>query len=270
MVMTSLKLCLFATFLLVSSIAATIASADDDFTTQLMRATIKISHEKSTATGFLIASDDPKRPILVTAHHVLENTSGDATTLIFRKLSAEGDYTKEPAKLLIRQNDKPLWAKHPTQDVAAITIDLPEGVDAAQIPTSSIASDELLQTHKVHAGTKLMCLGYPHREESSKAGFPVLRDGPIASFPLLPTAKTKTFFLSANTFEGDSGGPVFFVRASESGEETSQLIIGLISAQQLLNEEVKTIYGSWTLRHRFGLAVVIHASQIQETLVLIK
>ncbi|ADB15578.1 general stress protein 17O [Pirellula staleyi DSM 6068] len=266
MVMTSLKLPLFFAFLLLSPAAW----ANDDFTTQMLRATLKISHDKSTATGFLIATTDGQRPVLVTANHVLEGTPGDETTLLFRRLEAEGEYSKIPTKLAIRSEGKPLWAKHPTADVAAIAVELPEGADYVLIPAETIAGDEALRTHKVHPGENLTCLGYPHREEGSKAGFAIVRDGPIATYPLLPTAKTKTFFLSANTFEGDSGGPVFLVRESRTDAPPTQLIIGLISGQQLLNEEVRTIYGTTTLRHRFGLASVVHASMILETLELLK
>jgi hypothetical protein len=84
--------------------------------------------------------------------------------------------------------------------------------------------------------------------------------------------KTKTFFLSANTFEGDSGAPVYLSRPNQIGpdrEEDVRLIVGLVSGQQFLDEEAKMIYGTSKVRHRLGFAIVVHASFIRETIDLL-
>ena len=180
----------------------------EDLNTQLMRATVKISHAKSTATGFVLSTAEGAKHVLVSAAHVFDNTPEDKTTVIFRSQQAEGEYKKEPVELVIRQDGKPLWTKHPTEDVAVIAVTPPEHADLPLLSTDLLATDESLKAHAIHPGDRLACLGYPHREEGSPAGFPLLRSGAIASFPLLPTAKTKSFYLSANIFEGDSGGPV--------------------------------------------------------------
>jgi hypothetical protein len=105
---------------------------------------------------------------------------------------------------------------------------------------------------------------FPYRNESSNAGFPILRSGPIGSFPLVPTTKTKTYYLSANTFQGDSGGPVYLSRTTNKGE--ARLILGLIVGQRQLVEESKTIYSTTKLRYPLGLAVVAHSGFIKETI----
>ncbi|QDU94550.1 S1 family peptidase [Lignipirellula cremea] len=241
----------------------------EDLNTQLMRATVKISHEKSTGTGFVLLKGE--RYLLVTAAHVFDKTPGDETTVIFRSKQSEGDYTKEPTKLAIRKDGKPLWTRHPTEDVAVIWIAPPKNADLPQILTELVASDDQLRKQKIHPGDRLACLGYPHQEEGSKAGFPLLRDGPIASFPLLPTAKTKTFFMSMNIFEGDSGGPVYLVRPGiNNSSDDVRLILGLVTGQRFLDEEAKMVYGTTKLRHRLGLAVVVHASFIKESVDLLK
>ncbi len=241
----------------------------EDFTTQMMRATVKVNHEKSTGTGFILRKGE--RFILVTAAHVLMQTPGPETTVIFRRLQAEGEYTKEPLKITIRKDKNPLWLQHPQSDVAVIELTPPKEIDLAPVGVEHLATDEMLKKQNVHPGDQLTCLGYPHREESSAAGFPILRDGPIASFPLTPTAKTKTFYMSMNVFEGDSGGPVFLVRPARSKTEPeARLIVGLISGQRFLDEEARMIYGTIKLRQRLGLAIVAHASFIRDTVDRIK
>ena len=262
----------FAKYFLIPVILLVLTSSviadDDDFNTQLMRITVKISHDKSTGTGFVLSAADGKKLVLVTAAHVFELTPGDETTVIFRSLESEGAYKKVPTKLVIRKEGKPTWTKHPTEDVAAIGIVPPDNADLPRIPFDRLASDELLRKLKVHPGENLCCLGFPHRNESSDAGFPILRRGAIATFPLLPTAKTKTFTLSANTFEGDSGGPVYFTKTGDTPADptNTDLIMGLVVGQWFLDEEAKMIYGTTKVRHRLGLAKIVHASFIKETI----
>jgi len=66
-----------------------------------------ISHDKSTGTGFVLT--DGNKFILVTAAHVFDGTPDDETTIVFRREEADGVYQKEPAKLVIRKENKPAW-----------------------------------------------------------------------------------------------------------------------------------------------------------------
>jgi V8-like Glu-specific endopeptidase len=254
--------------LIVSLFASPVAAEEEDLNTQLMRATVKISHNTLTATGFVLTTKNGGKVMLVTAAHVFENTRADETDVAFRSKNAEGVYKKESVKLVIRKDGKPTWTKHATEDVAAVWIMPPKNANLARISPDLLASDASLKKHRVHSGEHLSCLGFPHRNEANDAGFPILRSGAIATFPLIPTAKTKTFYLSANTFEGDSGGPVYLTRASRTDpdHEDVRLILGLVSAQRFLVEEAKMIYGTTKLRHRLGLAIIVHASFIKETI----
>jgi V8-like Glu-specific endopeptidase len=245
-----------------------VAAEENDLSTQMMRATVMITHDTSTATGFVLTANDSGQFMLVTAAHVFEKTRGDQTMVVFRIKEAEGVYKKESVKLVIRKAGKPEWTKHATEDVAAIWIVPPKTADLAKLSPDLLASDESLKKHGVHPGELLSYLGFPHRNEANEAGFPILRSGPIATFPLVPTAKTKTFLLSANIFEGDSGGPVYLTRASRTGpdKEELRLILGLVTGQRFLDEEAKGIYGTSKVRHRLGLAIIVHASFIRETI----
>jgi hypothetical protein len=251
------------------------ASADD-LNTQLMNATVKIAHEKSTATAFFLsrpALDDPQKTqfLLVTAAHVLETAPGDAVTLFFRRQDGEGVYEKVPVKLVVRSEGKPLWTKHPTADIAVLSLVPPSWTQVPKVSLDLLASDEALKAAAIHPGDTVMSLGYPHLVEGNGAGFPILRSGPIASFPLMPTKTTKTFLVSMNTFEGDSGGPVYLSDANRSSSDgkparEARLILGLVVGQHFLDEEAKMIYEAVKIRHRLGIGIVVHASLIKETI----
>lgn len=249
-----------------SSSSRVMAEENHHFNSLMMRATVKISHEKSTATGFVLTAVAGQKFILVTAAHVFEQANDDVMTVAFRKRDADGTYRRETIKLTIRQDKKPIWAKHPTEDIAAIGIAPPDGADLPVISLQRLATDETLQRSKVYPGETLSLLGYPHRNESNDAGFALMRIGTIASFPMLPTAKTKTFVVSVNSFEGDSGGPVFLARPSLVPDDEANQILGLVTSQRFLDEEAKMIYGTTKIRHRLGLAIVVHASLIKETI----
>lgn len=241
---------------------------DDEFNTQLMRATIKIMHEKSTATGFILRKNKEQKHILITAAHVFSNVPGDDINLIFRTKKSEGEYIKEIVKTSIRKEGKPLWIKHPTEDIAVLWIIPPKNADLPDLSVELLANDEMLKKNKVHPGDLIANLGYPHRAEANSAGFPILRNGAIATFPLSPTIKTKTFLMSGNIFEGDSGGPVYLTKANQ--QDDTRIILGLVSAQHFLDEDIKLIYGTSKIRHRLGLAIIIHAALIKETIELLK
>jgi hypothetical protein len=251
-------------------------AAADDLNTELMNATIKISNEKSTATAFLLTRPVPGEPandqfVLVTAAHVLEAMAGDTAMLFFRRQESEGFYKKVPHKIAIRKQGKPQWTRHPTTDIAVMAIAPPSGSKVAKLSIDLLASDESLKKHAVHPGDAVMSLGYPHRIDANEAGFPILRSGSIASFPLTPAKANKTMLVSINSFEGDSGGPVYLADANRfSGDKRQpgevRLILGLVTGQHFLDEEAKLVYENVKIRHRLGLAIVVQAAFIKETI----
>jgi Trypsin-like peptidase domain len=257
-------------------LAAPLSAKADDLNTDLMKATFKLANDKSTATAFLLSRPVPgnsEKPqfILVTAAHVFEQMAGNEATLILRRQESEGVYKKVPVNVTVRRGGKPLWTKHPSADVAVLVIVPPSGTEIPSLPVDLLATDDTLKKYALHPGDMLRCLGYPHRVEANGAGFPILRSGPVATFPLTPTEVNKTFLLSVNTFEGDSGGPVYLAEASRAVEgrrqpEEVRLIVGLVTGMQFLDEEAKMIYGTMRVRHRLGLAIVVHATFIRETI----
>jgi hypothetical protein len=258
--------------------SAALADADD-LGTRLMHSTFKLTNGKTNGTVFLLSRPKPDgqpQTILITAAHVVEQMEGDEVDLVTRKPGPDDSVVKEPVKIRLRQEGKPLWVKHPALDVVALGITLPREVEPALLSVDLLATDEMLKQYEVHPGDLLRCVGYPHsgQFEANPAGFPVARLGCVASFPLVPTKKTNGFLFDFNVFEGDSGAPVYLEEhnrfyAGKVQEGRVQLILGLISSQHMIDEQYKMIYQSGMTRHRMGLAIVMHAASIREAIELV-
>ncbi len=248
----------------------------EDFNTQVVNATFKLENPQSTATAFLFTRPangrpEPNRFILVTAAHVLEKMAGHEATLVLRRKEAEGVYKKLPLKLAVRKDNKPLWVKHPAMDVAVMEVTIPDNAEVSRLSLDLLASDASLKQYQVHPGDTLRCMGYPYRMEANEAGFPILRSGVIASFPLTPARTNRTFLMNYNVFEGDSGGPVYLAEDNRRLEGQKQpararLIVGLVMGQHFLNQEMRTVYETRQVRHRLGIAIIIQAAYIRETI----
>ncbi len=216
----------------------------DDFSTQVMSATFMVVNPKSNAAAFVLSRPKPGKPdqfesVLVTAAHVFEQAEGNEVTLQLRSKKGEVEFQKVAMKLEIRANGKPLWSKHPTADVAAIRISPPKEADIAKLSVNLLAGDAAYKKFEIHPGDRIMSCGYPHQVEANAAGFPLLRAGTIASYPLLPAKTVKSYFAELNTFEGDSGSPVFFDETNRFFDgkvqpNHVQLIVGIIIGEGIL------------------------------------
>ena len=246
-----------------------------------MRSTFKLEGpaatkgEQSAGTAFILAQPDSAKPqvshfVLITAAHVFEKISGEQATLNLR--TAKGDGFKKLAhKITIRSKDQPLWVRHPDVDVAALHVALPTNADLKLASTLLLGTDELLERYNIGPGDESMVLGYPHGASANAAGFPILRSGRIASYPLTPTAQTKTFLLDFQVFPGNSGGPVFIYAPSRFYDEkknpmTVHFILGLVTREMDQTERIKTLDGEITRKHSLGIGIVAHAQFIREVL----
>ena len=251
-----------------------------DLDTRLMLSTVLVTNPGSTGTALLLTRATPGQPqqtqfVLVTAQHVLANAKGDTTSVIFHKLEADGTYTKRPQELPIRREGKDLWTKHPSADVAAIAISPPPDAVLPCVSVDRLASEADLARWQIHPGDSVRSVGFPHplQFEAGPSGFGVVRTGCIASYPLLPAPKYRTFIADLNSFEGDSGSPVYLAENGryvdgKIGPEPVQLVLGVVIAQQFIDERFNNIYQSGMLRHRMGLAIVVNSATIRETIEL--
>jgi hypothetical protein len=194
----------------------------------------------SFGTAFLMGKPTPdnKRQyyVLITASHVLENIDGDLGTLKLREKQSDGSYTAKLWNINLRDKGVPLYVKHKSADVAALHVNMPDDLNVNILPTNLLADDDMLKKFEIHPGDELLCLGFPLLV-SSMAGFPILRSGKIASYPIIPTALNNSFYYDFRVFDGNSGGPVYFVGhdrtygGSVHLGETEQFVVGLVTSR---------------------------------------
>jgi S1-C subfamily serine protease len=257
---------------------------DFELNTALMESTFLIQGQsaqgQTIGTVFVVGRPIPNstptvaRLVLITAAHVLEQMQGDTAILYLRRLVDEktNSWVRVPSPLQIRANGQPLWKRHPEVDVAVMYISVPAETPIKVVLYSILADDKMLTDYDVKPGDELRCLGYPLGVVSNDAGFPVLRSGRIASYPLLPTDKTKTFLLDFRVFRGNSGGPVYFVERLRPnlktfGEFTNyHFIVGLVSEEIVFPNQSTGPYSQEIHQTQLGLATVIHASLIKQTI----
>lgn len=250
-----------------------------DINVILMRSTFKIAGQATLGTAFMIGRPVPGDSqrlfyVLVTAAHVLRDIKEEQAILFLRK--GQGDeFAKLPYPLQIRNGKQPLWKEHPKADIAVMYVKLPQEADVQLLPMSLLASEQQLGEYEIHPGDVLSCLGFPYGAEANEAGFPILRSGQIASYPLIPTSKVQTFLLDFRVFGGNSGGPVYFVASNRSYGgatrlgETIQLLVGLVSQEKLIEEEIKSLTETRLAKHALSLAVIVHAALIREAIELL-
>ena len=257
---------------------------DIELNTVLMESTFMIQGQSTQGpvlgTVFILARLMPNttppqgRYVLVTAAHVLEQMQGETALLNLRRKVDEktNSWTRVPFPLQIRANGQPLWKRHPMADVAVMYVSFPSAATIKPVTPLMLADDKMLTEYGVKPGDELRCLGYPLGVVSNEAGFPVLRSGRIASYPLLPTDMTKTFLLDFRVFKGNSGGPVYFVERYRpdlkkfGGFTNYHFIMGVVSEETLYTEQSGGPYSQEIHQTQLGLATVVHASLIKQTI----
>lgn len=247
---------------------------------ELLGATCKFSNPASTATGFLVSEaatrvEPAKSAILVTAAHVFEQATGETATLVARKAGPDESYVRLELPLALRAQGQPLWVKHPTADVAVLRVTLPDECVCRPVPLAWILGEGRPGENRFQAGASVRMLTYPAQLAANEAGFPILRSGVVASFPLRPLKHAPTFLVDSSAFGGDSGGPVFVpgggaAAGSPAGEQKDPLIVGLVSGQHRQTESVRTVYEERVIHHSLGLAIVVQGAHIRETISQLK
>ena len=240
---------------------------------EMMGLTYKLANPESTGTCFLISrpadNSGQAETILVTAAHVLEKMSGPEATLVLREKRNDDKLVRKEVPLKIRENGNPLWVKHAEADVAALKVRLPEDASFAALPVDQIAGKSDIQSGKLRTGDEVWIFCYPAKLEANAGGFPVLRRGTAASFPLTPIATYKEFMIDTPSFGGDSGAPVMVSRRQDPAQDKSPQrpwIVGLVSGMQRQTDKTTLDLAELTFHHPLGLSIVVRGEYIRQTL----
>ncbi len=258
---------------------------ETELNTVMMESTFKIEgrgtqNQPVIGTVFLMGRPFPNDPtkgryVLITAAHVLDDMQGDTAVIHLRKKADGETWSPSPQPLQIRAHGQPLWLKYPDADVAVMYIEIPPAVRIPLLSTDLLADDATLAKFEIHPGDTLQCLGYPLGIQANEAGFPILRSGKIASYPLLPTESTKTFLLDFNVFQGNSGSPAYMVESNRMYQhgvylgQTIGFIAGLVSQEVTFDQQSSGLYFVEAHQYPLGLAVVVHASLIKKAVYML-
>lgn len=269
------KICLFIIF---SFPTMLFAQNEIELNTVLMNSTFRIEGSGKTGTVFILGKPSIKDSskafyVLVTANHVLNDIKTDNATM-FLRIEQNKKLVKVPYNVKIREKGKPLWIKHPEADIAAMYIPLPQEFSITLLPTLFLATDSLITEFAIHPGDELLCLGYPYGAEANETGFPILRSGKIASYPITPTKEIKSFLFDFQVFGGNSGGPVYFIGLNRKYKGSVHIgevrfIMGLVSEELVVEEQVVSMSEISLKKHPLSLAKVIPAVFIKETIDLL-
>lgn len=268
-----MKLKILTILLLGLVVCAKLFSQDTlDYNTQLMQCTYQIVNEKDgekvCGTCFLIAKDRQSKAILVTAKHVLDRISevSDSATIYLRNF-VNDEYIKTPYTFPIRNNKGKMYTSSPSADIAVMYIDLPLRVRVPVFVLPIMDYEKHLQALDFHPGDEVMILGYPKCQESDNiSGFPILRSGRVASYPIFPVIKHKTFLVDFEVYPGNSGGPVYFYQSNRvlNGVLDYQVIhtvfIGIVSAERVCKDKNNNI------TDKLAIGCVIHAKYLLEAI----
>lgn len=221
---------------------------DADVTVALIKATVQIDQpindaKRMVGTGFLVSvprKDGTAETVLITAAHVFEKMPAPEVRVGWRVQNPKGAWVYMPSNITIRTKDGPAWFQHPSQDIAVIPVSVPAGAREAVLPETLLADDATFAADHVTAGDEMMTLGYPHGLSANVAGFPILRAGKLASYPVAPSAAFPTFLIDLTAVPGNSGGPVFKTNAAGKGFIAGVLIKQVEDGDQRLELGVVT------------------------------
>ncbi len=218
-----------------------------ELNTILMNSTFKIIGPNATikdniifGTVFIMAKPIKETPdkgyfILITAAHVLDAIGGEEAVLQLRRKGAGGTITAFGYPIKIRNGSSNLYKAHPEGDVAVMYVRLPHDIDIRPLTIEALVDDATLERLQVHPGDELFCLGFPLDVDLN--GFPILRTGTLASYPITPSKTVKKYYYDFHVFPGNSGGPVYFsfvnrIYANEAHVGSNdQGVIGLVIEQ---------------------------------------
>jgi S1-C subfamily serine protease len=201
--------------------------------------------------------------VFVTAKHVFEDIKGETATLTVRRRTAAGDIALVPWPIQIRSKGKNVYVVHPTADVAVIDVFLPTDsivVQSRMVTNINwLATDDFMSGIALHPGDELLCLGFPLGAQPN--GYPVLRSGRIASYPVVPLKKVGSLAYDFRVYPGNSGGPVYFTYTNRAYKGTLNMGLTLQKVVGIVTQQLSS-----TNNIDLSLGVIVPSVFIKETI----
>lgn len=239
---------------------------------EMMQATFRLTDGRTSGTAWLVSvpskTSDSSKTVVVTAAHVFQNLNGEKATLILRKKKDDGSYERLQHNLSIRQKTKILWKQHSQFDIAAIQIVLPDEADVLPIPLNKL-TDRQSALDTIPPAQRCLIPTFPAQMEGNRAGWPILRNATVASFPNFPINRHPQFILDFNAFGGDSGAPVV-LNPDNKDSKLRLRVVGMVIGQHRQTDRTITPNEERTVHTSLGLGIAVHAAFIRETIAQVK
>lgn len=253
---------LAAVVAVVTLAAAAAGGAESAASQTVLRATVRV-HGGQSGTAFAVVLPEGGPIVLVSAAHTFEKMSGPRCTAVFRGPDGAGGWERREAEVVLRDDAAARWVRHPKADVAVVGCEVPAGIDLVPVPLARVAAAADFEAGRVWAGQRIRVACFPAQTEANAAGWPVLRTGAIASFPLVPAAGLERFFVDYAHFAGDSGAAV----VTDDGP-AEPLVVGVVVAMQRQTDRVTSPFEEKTVHTPLGLAIVVPSPLVHETIEL--
>jgi len=238
---------------------------------------IFIGADSGTCFFVTRARNNRQQTVLVTAAHLFEKAKGKEAKLVFRESAGRREITIP----IQNSANMPLWKKHSKYDIAGLAVDLPDSDLVNIFPMEQLADQELFDSQTITVGQACQIPSFPAKLESTSLGYPILRSGSIASYPLTPVLSQPTFMIDISAFGGDSGAPVLSavndqkesiqsktdaVDQPEAKPKPKLMVVGLVFAKQRQTHTTVTPYEELVRHTPMGISIAVNSVFIRQTI----
>jgi hypothetical protein len=182
---------------------------------------------------------------------------------VLRSAQPDGTWKRMQLPIPARDGDKPRWKRHPELDVAVLPVELPAEVTVTPFTLEQLADADWVAARNLRVGQMVMIPCYPAQLEANDAGWPIVRHGTVASYPLTPVEKVRTMLIDFHTFGGDSGAPVL----AQSGDTWH--VVALVSGMHRETDKAVMPLQEITFHTPLGLSIVVQSAFIRDTIKLL-
>ncbi len=226
-------------------------------------------------TGFLVGfyRDTKNQVFLLTNRHVLEKN----TQVIIRFNKLDGTAANDFPLMLRNMNGESLYSGHPNDavDVAVVKLNS-EFLSKTESNyqyfdiDSEAMSLEQMQMGNMNEGSLVYALGFPMNLVDKDRQYPICRLGCISRISdAFEFDNAVDFLVDAQTFPGNSGGPIVVRTGDSSDASTTIKLIGILSAYIPYREPLysrQTGQQRSLMEENSGLTVVHPVDRIREVI----